>query len=106
MISFKSPFENINVVIPDPKSFFSIAVPVTDDVSINPKGTRTLSAKAVSTFFINGKAVVNGLRKLRNPFWLLIFIAVPFNKTYLVIRDLMTFKISFISLLVSVTAEP
>ena len=42
--------------------------PVADAAAFNSNGTKTLLANGVSTFFINGKAIVmNGLRKLRNP---------------------------------------
>ena len=59
-------------------------------------------AIGVSTFFINGKAVViNGLRKLRDPpSWLVIFLVVP-----LFSKDLITVTVSFISLFVNVIQE-
>ena len=64
-------------------------------------------AIGVSTFFINGKAVViNGLRKLSDPpSWLVIFLVVPFSKIPLFSKDLITFTISFISLFVNVIQE-
>ena len=65
-----------------------------------------LLANGVSTFFINGKpAAINGLRKLRNP-WLVVFLVVPFNKIPLFSKDLISFIISFISLIVSVILQP
>ena len=64
-------------------------------------------AIGVSTFFINGKAVViNGLRKLRDPpSWLVIFLVVPFSKIPLFPKDLITVTVSFISLFVNVIQE-
>ena len=69
---------------------------------------KTLLANGVSTFFINDKlAVINGLRKFKNPpSWLVIFLVVSFNKIPLFSKDLITFIISFISLLVRVIPEP
>ena len=66
----------------DPKLFVWIAASVADAVPVNPNGTKTLLANIINTFFINIKpAVINGLRKLRNPpSWLVIFLVVPFNK--------------------------
>ena len=64
-------------------------------------------AIGVSTFFINGKAVViNGLRKLRDPpSWLVIFLVVPFSKIALFSKDLITVTVSFISLFVNAIQE-
>ena len=44
--------------------------------------TEMLLANAVSRLIINGKAgVINGLRKFENPSsWLVLFVAIPFNK--------------------------
>ena len=71
------------------------------------KATKTFSVNTVSIFFINGKpAVINGLRKLRNPpSWLLIFSVVPFNKIPLFSKYLTTVMISLISLFASVSSE-
>ena len=55
MISSISSFENINVVMIDPKVFFWIAAFIADAVGVNPRGTRTLLAKSLSTFLINGE---------------------------------------------------
>ena len=68
---------------------------------------QTLSAEGVSTLFINGKpAIINDVIKLRNPpFWVVILLAVPFNKIPLCSKDLIIF-ISFASLFVSVYHEP
>ena len=62
----------------------------------------------MSAFFINGKpAVINDLRKLRNPpSRLVIFVVVPFNKIPLFSTKLITFIISFISLFVRFITEP
>ena len=104
-------FEIINAVAPDPKSFFWIAVGVTAAAAaaaVNTNGIKTLLANGVSTFFVNGKpAVINDLRKFRNPpSWLVIFLAVPFNEVSLFSKDLTTFIISFISLSVRVIPDP
>ena len=40
------------------------------------------------------------------PFWLVIFLVVPFNEISLFSKDLITFIISFISLFVRVIPEP
>ena len=48
MISFKSSFVNINVVIPNPIIFFGIAASVAEAGLVNPKGTRTLLTKGFS----------------------------------------------------------
>ena len=46
---------------------FSIAASVAEDAVVYPNGTKTLLAKGVSAFFINGKpAAINDLRKLRD----------------------------------------
>ena len=62
----------------------------------------------MSAFFINGKpAVINDLRKLRNPLSrLVIFVVVPFNKIPLFSTKLITFIISFIPLFVRCITEP
>ena len=45
-----------------------MAASVADNDAINPKCYKTLFANGISIFFINGKpAIINGLRKLRNP---------------------------------------
>ena len=66
----------------------------------NPKGKKAFLANGVSIFFINGKpAVINGLRKFKNPpYWPAIFLVVPFNNIPLFSKDLITFIILFISL--------
>ena len=82
--------------------FFGIATSAADIPADNPDGNKTLSAKGVSTVFINCKpAVVNGLRKVKNPpSWLVIFLVVLLNKIPLFSKDLITFIICFISLFV------
>ena len=48
--------------------FFEIAASAADIPADNPNGIKALLANGVNTFFINGKpAVINGLRRLRNP---------------------------------------
>ena len=41
MISLKSPFENINVVVPDPKNLFWIAASLADAAAVDPKDAKT-----------------------------------------------------------------
>ena len=81
---------------------------VTEAAVVNPEGTKTLLGDGVSKCFINGKpAVINGLRKLRNPpSWLVFFLVVHFIKIPLFSKDLITFIISFISLFVRVIPQP
>ena len=57
------------------QELFWIVAFVTDAAAVNPKGTKTLLAKANSTFFIEGKPVFTKRpRKLSNtPFWLVTF---------------------------------
>ena len=104
MISFISLFKTINVVTPDTqvlKNFDTIP-------AVNPSGNKTILVNSASALFINGKpADINGLRKLGNPhFWLVILLVVPFNKIPLISKDIITFIIPFISLLVRVIPEP
>ena len=58
-------------------------------------------------FLINGKLTgINRLGKLRNlPSWLVILLVVSFNKVPLFLKDLTIFKISFVSLFVSISVE-
>ena len=90
MISFNSSFEISNAVMLDPKISFLITVSVADDAAVNPKGTKTLLAKGLSTFYINGKPTfIKGPRKLSNlSFWPVIFLVVLFNKILLFSREL------------------
>ena len=44
--------------MPDPKVLFWIAASVAEAAAVNPIDTKMLLANGVSTFFINGKAVV------------------------------------------------
>lgn len=67
MTSFNSSFENINVVMLDPKIFFLIDACVTNAAAVNPNGIKTFISDGVTMFLINGKlAGINRLRKLRN----------------------------------------
>ena len=44
------------------------AASVADAAAVNPNGMKTLTVNGVSSLFNNGKpAVINGLRKLKNP---------------------------------------
>ena len=67
-----------------------------------------LLASKRGTLFINSKlALINDLKKFRNPpSWMVIFVVVPFNKIPLLSKDLITFITSFISLFVRVIPEP
>ena len=68
LITLMIPFENINVVRPDPKFFFLIPASLAEATVVIPNGTKTLLAKGITTLLINGKHfVINGRRKLRNP---------------------------------------
>ena len=45
-----------------------MAASVADAAAVNPNGIKTLLVNGVSILFDNGKpAVINGLRKVRNP---------------------------------------
>ena len=55
MISSISSFESINVVIPDPKTFFWIAASVAVAAAVNPNGIKTLLANDLSTSSVKGK---------------------------------------------------
>ena len=72
--------------------------------SDNPNGIKTLLARDVSTFFINGNQL--SLMVKNPPSWLVIFLVVPFNKITLFSKDLITFTISVISILVRVIPGP
>ena len=52
MISFISFFEIINVVVPDPKIYFWIAISVADPAAVNPNGIKTILADGFNIFFI------------------------------------------------------
>ena len=59
------------------------------------------------SLMVNRWSLINGLRKLRNPSsGLLIIVVIRFDKIPVWSKDLITFIISFISLLVSVFLEP
>ena len=107
VISFKSSFENTNVVVPEPYIFYWIAASVAEGVAVNPNGTKTILANGASTLFINGKPTDNNdFRKLRNPpSWQVIFSGVPFNKISLFSEGLIIFTISFVTLFVSTIPE-
>ena len=68
-------------VVPHALRFPWIDASVAETTAFNPKGIKTLLAKGVSKFFINGKSTeFNGVRKLRNPpTWFVIFLIVPFD---------------------------
>ena len=49
-------------------NFFGTGASVADTAGDNPNGNKTYLGNGVIALFINGKpAVINGLRKLRNP---------------------------------------
>ena len=64
-----------------------------------PNGIKTLLVNGVSILLINYKpTITDGIRKFKNrPYWLAIFLVVPFDKISLFSRDLITFILSFIS---------
>ena len=70
MLSFFSLFDIISVaVFPDPKIFLCVTTSAAEAAAVNPKGTKTLLANGLITFFINGDPVFsNGPSNLlRNP---------------------------------------
>ena len=71
MISFNTSFENINVVVPDPKISFWVDSSTADITAANPNDISKILADGLSTLTlpIKGKPVFsNGLRSLlRNP---------------------------------------
>ena len=101
-------FKSISAVYPDPNIFFGITASVGDVASVNPNSTKMLLANGVSTFFINDKPTeINGVKNFRNPpSWLVIFLVLPFYNIPPFPKDLITFIISFISLFLSIKAEP
>ena len=88
--------------------FFWIAAFVAEVPAVNSRGTKTFLDNHVSSFFINKKpAVISCFRKLENSVsWLVVFLVVSFYKIPLFSEDLITFIISFISLLVKFIPEP
>ena len=73
MISFRSSFENTNVVVSEaksqgrlnPKIFIWITASVAEATAVNPKGTKTLLAIYLSSFPIKSRPVIcNGPRSL------------------------------------------
>ena len=67
--------------------------------------TKHFLANGVITLFINSKlAVINGIRKIKNPpYWLIIFLIVPLIKCFYFVK---TFIMSFISSLVKIIPVP
>ena len=59
MIQFISPFQIINVVIPDPKIFLWIAASFADAAAVKPNGIETVLANDQSTFFIKDNPIFN-----------------------------------------------
>ena len=55
MISFKSSFENDNVVVPNPSISSWIVRSVTGAAAVNPNGIKTLLANGLSTLLIKSK---------------------------------------------------
>ena len=62
-ISSISLFEIINVVLPDPNIFLSLAASVAESAAVNPNGIKTLLANGLSTFPIKGNPVFSNGRK-------------------------------------------
>ena len=101
-------FEIINFLFPGPKTSFRTYTSVADTAAVNPNSAKILLANCVSTFFINGEGTfVNRAIKLSNlPSRILFVLAIPFNKSPLFSKDLITFGIYYIPLFVSVISEP
>ena len=59
LILFISSLEIVSVVKPDPNIFLWIAAFVADAAAVNPNGIKTLLAKSLNTFRINGNPVFN-----------------------------------------------
>ena len=66
IISFRSSFNVINVVTPDPNFFLLIAASVSDAAAaVNPNGIKKLLANGLSTFHIKGNpAFINDSKSL------------------------------------------
>ena len=62
----------------------------------------------MSRLFINYKpTIIHGIRKFGNrPYWLAVFLVVPFNEILLFSKDLITFIIFFLSSFIRVIPEP
>ena len=58
MVLFISSFEIINVIIPDPKTFFPIAATVADTAAVNCNGIKTVLVSGLSEFFTKGKLLL------------------------------------------------
>ena len=66
MILAISSFEILNVLIPDSKNFFWIAIFSAAAATVNPSSVKTLLAIGSSTYFIKDKSVFsNGLKSLQ-----------------------------------------
>ena len=81
---------------------------VADVAADNPNVNKTVLTRGVSILFINGRpAVINGLRKMRNPpSGLVMSLLVFLNKILLFSKDLITFTISLAALFIRVIPEP
>ena len=88
--------------------FLWISSSVADIAAYNSNGNKSLLGSGVNTTFINDKpAVINGLRKFKNPSYRRgIFVVVPFNKVFLFSKDFITFITYFISLFPWVIPKP
>ena len=88
--------------------FFWIAASAADIPDDKPHEIKTLLATGVSTLFINYKpTITDGIRKFGNgPYWLAIFLVVPFNEIPLFSKDLITYIISLLSSFFRVIPEP
>ena len=82
--------------------FFWVAPFAVDIDPNNPISNKKYLANGVSINFINGKpAVINGLRKFKNPpSWIVVPLVLSVNKIPLFWKDLITLIIYFISLFV------
>ena len=80
-----------------------ILLDVADVAADNLNVNKTVLTRGVSILFINGRpAVINGLRKMRNPPSGLVFL----NKILLFSKDVITFTISLAALFIRVIPEP
>ena len=76
MISFIFSLEIVNVVLPDPNIFLSIAASVANATAVKPNGIKTLLANDLSTFSIKGNLVFsNGPKSLpKSPPFVLFYV--------------------------------
>ena len=88
--------------------FFWIAASAADIPDDKLNAIKTLSAHGVSTLFVYyNPSISDGIGKFKNLlYWLAIFRVVSFNEIPLFSKELLTFKIYFMSWFVRVIPEP